>query len=368
MDLWDEMDMRTTTLDKPTLDFLVNATPMVACTKLVVRLAMEAKVKYYMDLQLSNPKFKMLQEIFQEGRFLTEQQQQHLEPKGCYITEAGFHPGLPAVLVRYLAEDFDVINTAHGCGYLNMKDMPYSEAVDELMDFFSDYQAQVYDANKYPDGWSKPGQWDIKSFDMGPQLGKRTAYSMYMQELGPLPNHFPTLQEVGFYMAGSNWLTDFVLLPIVWLGLWMFPKNNNSKTVQSIRTRLGKLLWWGMTLSPPPYTVALQVEVTGSCQNTSNPTNVEEPNTIKKTRTIRLEHTDAYDMTVIPPVACMMQCLDENCNNNSNDNGGSAQRPTGLHMMGYVVEPKRLIQDMKSMGMIIAQDDCTVQDDESRYY
>jgi saccharopine dehydrogenase (NAD+, L-lysine-forming) len=90
------------------------------------------------------PKFALLRfagEIEQAGR--------------SFITEAGFHPGLPSALVRYAATQLDTIENAITAGYLNMgKALPYTEAVDELIESFKDYQGQVY----------KNGQWTKSRF------------------------------------------------------------------------------------------------------------------------------------------------------------------------------------------------------------
>ncbi len=59
--------------------------------------------------------------------------------------------------------------------------------------------------------------------------------------------------------------------------------------------------------------------------------------------TVRLvaEHNDAYEFTAIPVVACIRQYLD-----------GEIAHP-GLWMMGHVVDPIRLMEDMERMGVKI---------------
>ncbi|MAE42149.1 hypothetical protein CMO93_00125 [Candidatus Woesearchaeota archaeon] len=54
-----------------------------------------------------------------------------------------------------------------------------------------------------------------------------------------------------------------------------------------------------------------------------------------------LSHEDGYDFTAIPVMACLLQYLD-----------GSIQKP-GLHWMGQLVEPVRLIADMEKMGIVM---------------
>lgn len=50
-------------------------------------------------------------------------------------------------------------------------------------------------------------------------------------------------------------------------------------------------------------------------------------------------HRDAYELTAIAVVAALLQYLD-----------GSAVKP-GLHLMGHFAEPRRLVTDMKRMGV-----------------
>ena len=59
------------------------------------------------------------------------------------------------------------------------------------------------------------------------------------------------------------------------------------------------------------------------------------------TKTLIVRHSDGYALTAIPVVAYLLQYLD-----------GSARRP-GLHMMGHVLDPQRLLRDMQRMGATI---------------
>ena len=279
------------------------AAPVTHHAETVVRACIAAHVDY-LDIQFSSKKLKVLfaaeEEIKQVGL--------------CFITEAGYHPGLIAALIRYAALKLDVIESALTAGYLNMESLPYTEAVDELMEGFLDYQAQVYKNG----AWTKPTAWDSRSFNFGADIGKHTCYSMFFEELRDIPNIFPTLKETGFYIAGSNWFTDLIITPIVFVGLKLAPK-------RGLRP-LGKLTWWGMGKTKPPYVVALKVEAKG--QLNGNQVEVSA----------RIAHPDGYELTAIPVIAYLHQYLD-----------GSA-RKEGIHMMGHIVEPQRFFNDMQKMG------------------
>jgi len=284
---------------------VVVASPTTAHTERVARLAIAFGVDY-LDIQLGARKLATLKslehEIAKAGR--------------CFITEAGFHPGLPAALVRYAAEHFDKIETAETACYLSIgRDVPYTESVDELVDVLRDYHAQVFTQGH----WTKPNAWQMRKIAFGGDLGTRDCYSMYFDELGHIPEMFPSLRETGFFMAGTHWFTDMVIFPLAYLLMKFLP---------SAKRTTGKLLWWGMTrFRKPPFRTELVVKATGI--HAGHPTSFEAA----------VSHRDAYELTAIPVAALLLQYLE-----------GMARRP-GLWMMGHVADPRRLFTDMKRMGV-----------------
>jgi saccharopine dehydrogenase (NAD+, L-lysine-forming) len=198
-------------------------------------------------------------------------------------------------------------------GYLNMGKLQYTEAVDELMEGFVHYQAQVLKNG----AWTHPGSWDMHKFDFGAEIGVQNCYSMFFEELRCLPAMYPAIKDMGFYISGTSVLADLILTPIVMLGLKVAPG-------RGIRP-LGKLMWWAMGRSKPPYRVVLKVEATGFLRD----------------RQVRVEasveHEDGYELTAIPVVALLKQY--------------EYVRKPGLHMMGHIVDPECLFQDMERMGV-----------------
>jgi saccharopine dehydrogenase (NAD+, L-lysine-forming) len=287
------------------VDLLLVASPTTQAAQTVACAALDSKVDY-LDVQYSAQKLALLKslvpEIEQAGR--------------CFITEAGFHPGLPAAMVCYAATHLDRIDTAITAGYVNMgKFMPYSDAMDELMEAFQNYQAQVFKNGR----WMKAGSYDIRRVDFGGEIGARQCFSMFFEELRALPEMYPTLKDVGFYISSSHWLVDWVITPLVMMGLKIAP--------HAARHPMSKLMWWGMQTFPkPPYMVLLKVEATG--EKSGKPATFEAS----------ISHPDGYELTAIPVVAYLMQYLD-----------GSARHP-GLGLMGQLAEPVRLFEDMERMG------------------
>ncbi|NWG07924.1 MAG: saccharopine dehydrogenase NADP-binding domain-containing protein [Chloroflexi bacterium] len=287
-------------------DFLLVAAPTTHQADTVIKAALHAGVDY-LDVQFSDVKLATLYKHKDE-----------IEKKGlCFITEAGYHPGLPSAMVRYAAGKLDSLESALTAGYLNIGNIPYTEAVDELMEGFIHYQAQVFRNGV----WTKPSGWDMRQFDFGPGIGKRECYSMFFEEMRALPEMYPSLKETGFYISGSNWIADLLVTPLVMAGLKLFPKRGNRP--------LGRLMWWAMGKSKPPYRVVLKVEAYG--QLNGKQAQVQA----------RCEHEDGYELTAIPVAALLMQYE-------------QIRRP-GLHMMGHLAEPNRLFQDMKKMGVTFVE-------------
>jgi len=284
---------------------LVIAAPLTAQTEKMARFAIAAGLDWF-DLQLGSRKLAVLKSLAGE-----------IERAGrCFITEAGFHPGLPSALVRYAAAHLDVIESAVTAGYLGFnREIPYSEAVDELMEVFKDYQAQIYKDGR----WTRPGAWQMRRIDFGGDIGIKRCFSMFFEELRDLPAMYPTLRDVGFFISESHWVTDWIVTPTALVLLKLLPRAKRT---------LGKFVWWGMmTFRRPPFRVELVVQAAG--RQAGQPTEFAAA----------VSHPDAYEMTAIPAVAALMQYLD-----------GSARQP-GLHLMGHLADPARLMTDMKRMGV-----------------
>ena len=110
---------------------------------------------------------------------------------------------------------------------------------------------------------------------------------------------------------------DLILTPIIMVGLKIAPR-------RGIRP-LGKLMWWAMGQSKPPYKVVLKVEASG--YRRGRQVQVEAS----------IEHEDGYELTAIPVVALLKQY--------------DQIRQPGLHMMGHLAEPEQLFSDMEQMGV-----------------
>ena len=287
------------------VDFLINAAPTTALTENVVHSSLESGVDY-LDIQIGAEKLAVLDPMQPKSK----KQDYASSPK------PGYHPGLPAAMVRLAGREFDQMHSAITAGYLNIGPAAqYSETVDELMEEFKHYRMEVFRDGE----WVKPGSWEMRKVDFGELAGTRKCSSMFFEELRPIPGMFPDLKETGFYISGSHWFTDWIIFPLAMVGLKIAPRRGMRP--------MGRLVWWGMTKVPkPPYIVILKVEADGI--KNGHPQKVE----------ITIRHANGYELTAIPVVALLKQVLD-----------GSVRKP-GLWMMGHLADPQRLFKDMELMG------------------
>jgi saccharopine dehydrogenase-like NADP-dependent oxidoreductase len=297
------------------VDLLLVASSTVQYTREVAAAALDARIDY-LDIQYSTYKVSILNSLRDE-----------IETAGlCFITDGGFHPGLPAALVRYAAASFDALESAIVGSVikidwrsLNLPDETAMELVQEL----KDYQALVFRQGV----WQKAGwldTWAYRSLDFGSPFGKQYCAPMFLEEMRSLPQSFPTLVETGFYVGGFNWFVDWLVLPLAMVGLRLLGDRGLKPTARLMR--------WGLqTFSKPPYGTLLKLEARGVWDS--------QPAAFSLT----LSHDDGYQFTAIPVVATLLQYLD-----------GSI-RQAGLFTQANLVEPARLIDDMQRMGVSVRE-------------
>ena len=231
------------------------------------------------------------------------------------ITQGGFHPGLPAALVREAATRFNTLESAV-VGMAMNAHFPSTESTFELIDEFGETRMAVYRDGK----WKAPRWGDTRTFRFDPPAGKQTCYPMAMAEMCILPQTLG-LRETGVYVAGFNWFVDYLLLPPILL----------AQTLRKglLRKTFGHLLCWGInTFSPAEDWVLMQLEAEGEID--------------KRTHCYRMTifHEDPYYLTAAPVVCCLLQYFNEKLN-------------PGLEMMAHAVEPKQLLADLEQLGIRI---------------
>lgn len=289
-------------------DLVINASSTIPYTRQLLEAALATRTDY-LDTQLSSAdKWRVLR-----------QHQDHIRKAGiCYVTDGGYHPGVPAALVRYAAGQVDELHSAHVYGALRLDwgGLEFSPStVKELVDEFKHFQPLVYREG----AWRKQSFRDLPAFDFGEPIGKLTCTPMHMEEMQALPDLIPTLRETGFYVSGFNPVTDNWVMPIVYMGVKMLPRNWSMP--------LARLFHWSLKYSRPPF----GLQLTTVCKGIK----AGEPVCFR----VSLSHSDGYVFTAIPVVSCVRRLLTGNI------------RQPGLWMQAQIVEPAPFLEDMKRMGI-----------------
>jgi saccharopine dehydrogenase-like NADP-dependent oxidoreductase len=273
----------------------------------VAESALDAGVDYF-DIQLSSRrKLECLKALAPR-----------IERAGrCFITDGGYHPGLPAALVRYTALGFDELRAAVTASVMRLPWSTYkfsAASVEEFTEELKEHRPLFFKDGRWAENWA-----ESRVFDFGPPFGKLRCAPMGLEELTELPATFQSLRETGFYANSFDGFTSNVVLPLGFVSLTYFPR------VTPLFQRL--FLWSIASFAKPPFGVVMIAESTGV--KSGRPKRIH----------LRLAHEDSYVFTAAPAVACLNQYL-----------SGAIHR-TGLHWQANLVEPAAFLQDLQKMGL-----------------
>ncbi len=298
------------------VDMVVVASSTSAFTENIARADLAAGADYF-DVNFSPHKTAVLQQLAPE-----------IDAAGCcFVTDGGFHPGVPAALVRYAAPHFDQLQQARVASVIKIDWQQYEigrATVEEMASEFMNMDSSYLRNGR----WQKVpmmGMGGMVTMDFGDPFGRQYGIPMGLDEMRSLPEQFPDLQDTGFFVGGFNWFTDWFVTPIVAIGVKMNPRWKRP---------LGRLLLWSLRkFSRPPYGTILRLEAEG--------VKAGQPHQL----IVQMSHEDGYVFTAVPAVACILQLLDDSA------------RQIGLHWQALIVDPQRFLQDMARMGIQIDIDE-----------
>jgi saccharopine dehydrogenase (NAD+, L-lysine-forming) len=275
----------------------------------IARAALACGVDYF-DAQLSSPvKHEALSSL-----------QGEIETAGRrFITDGGFHPGLPGALIRHAGSYFERLETAWVASLIQLdwREQVFSEATtDTLIGELGRCRPLVFRFGQ----WVEQGVAKLPTFDFGRPFGKRRCVPFFLEELRPLPGELSSLKETGHFVGGMHWFVDSFIAPIGWRLL-----SGSARGGKGLGSRL---LGWGLKrFSKPPYGTLLLLEAGGWRGGQ------------RRGLRIKVSHPDVHMMIAAPAVACLLQVLD-----------GRPERP-GLYSQANVVEPSRLMKDLERLGL-----------------
>lgn len=309
----DASDYESLASTSANVDIIVVASSTIVFTENIINACLNGGCDYF-DIQISSK---------EKLRILNSYEKRIKESGRIFITDGGFHPGVPAALIRYAKSKFDELITANvgSIFRIDWKELDFSEAtIRELIEEFKEFDTSVF----------KDGRWielkwnEYREFDFGKIFGIQKCIPMMMEEIGGVTLEIPGIRETGFYVAGFNKVVDYIITPVLMVVL----KLGQGKFINA----MSKLFTWGLRkFSKPPYHTILQLEANGKIGSAMQRFN------------IRLSHNDAYLLTAAPVAASMLQYLEGRFN-------------PGLHFQGLLVEPARFIEDIKSFGIEITEE------------
>lgn len=237
----------------------------------------------------------------------------------CFVTDGGFHPGLPAALVRWAGGQLDELIEADVVGAMRMDwraDTLADSTVSEMVGEFTHF-----DMTTWVDGERRKLRWSqCPTIDFGPPIGRKTCVPMPLVEMDALPEMFPGLRRSGFYIGGFSPAMDYVALPVLMA----------MSEVPALRPATIRLTRWSMrrlASYPPPHRLVVRLDARGQRQGRP------------ATATVSVGGDDGYLLTAAPAVSCIRGMLD-----------GSIRRP-GLHLQAHLVDPEPLLADLRAFGL-----------------
>lgn len=235
-----------------------------------------------------------------------------------FITQAGFHPGLPAPFIKYAKDKFDDYQTADVVMVMNsIFEKP--ESTHEIIHEIGESSGKILKNGV----WKKSSYKDALKIKFSDKFGTRQCYPLQMREIYPLEKELG-IKNMGVYSSGFNSFVDNFVFPLI-MFLQLIKKGMGTNIC-------GKLMHWGIHKY---YDGKPGVEFKLLAKGIKDK---EEKN-----YSLVAHSPDAFEFTALAVIACLKQYLENSIN-----------KPD-LYLMGNVVNPNRIINDLKQMGVRIEE-------------
>ncbi len=285
-------------------DLVIDSIPDTAFGGQIAQAALDAGIDY-IDLNANKEKRLRLKGLDVE-----------IQAAGLtFITEAGFVPGAPSLMARYVADFFDSLDVMTMGGLFRQENANNGRGIG-LVPVPGDIPMIFRDGS-----WQKANLMASRKIDFGKGQGTWPCYPMDMPELYSLPETLGC-REFGFYGSGVNRLADMTIQ--AWKTL------RSCKLPWSTRLGAGFSIQGNERFTTTPDICPVNLTATGLM------------NGRREQLKFTLEHKDPYRATAIATVSCVLGLLD-----------GSIKQP-GVQMMGHVLDPEQYMDDLWRMGMTVS--------------
>ncbi|CAI9413957.1 hypothetical protein ANOBCDAF_03079 [Pleomorphomonas sp. T1.2MG-36] len=285
------------------VDLVVSATSATRNAPTVASAALRLGIDYF-DIHLSSAaKWKALRA--NEADILRHGLQ--------FVSDGGFHPGLPAAMIRRLSAGIELTHAPVYASF-NVDWSRLSFGPGAAEDFIGELREM--DPSVFRDGrWVRSWR-NARDFDFGPPLGRRQTIAMGIEELRSLPDRLPPLQDTGFYIGGFGPAVDYVALPIAMLAASLPPLRRLAAAgfFAALKRRTRHEEWTVLVCD-------------GRGTRDGAPVAVR----------LRVSHDDPYELTAIAAAACVREMI-------------RGKRRPGLLPQGLYVDPDVFFGNLSDMG------------------
>lgn len=227
------------------------------------------------------------------------------------LLEAGWEPGLPALLVRLANQKLNTqAKKVNIHAVYRDRDMPAGSIADIIGN--ANFKQQIFEANQ----WKKISMLNTNFMNLPEPWGRMMGFPTELSELQELPQKL-NLDSLKLYQGGHNWISDLILFLLTVFGFTKgsFVFNQGVKLFQ----------WANQTFTNPASAGIIKVMASNSNESV----------------TVTASNMDLYKSTAIPVVASVLLMNQEAIN-------------PGTGFMGQCLPPQKTTDLIKEMGITIS--------------